>query len=441
MSEAASPFVVLLQLEAEIRRAESLKSLQFLIANDTRRIASYRQAYVLEARRSSYRVAAISSLAVVDRNAPAVRWTEAIVNVLVDGFTQQAVQFINAMDCPEELRNDWPNFSFSHAALCALVTPTGQYLGALWISRDQPFTESDRTVLSRLGETYGHAWGALAGWRAKRRGPSGARIGFALLLLAVALMFVPIRMTALAPSEIVATEPMVVAAPLDGVIKQVLVPPNTRVESGEHLFNYEAVDLHNEYEIAERRLDVARAVFRKAESSAFQDPESRARLAQLEAEVDLLAIERDYARERLDRVSVTAERSGLLLYSDPSDWEGRPVKVGERVMEIVSPDKAHTRINLPVADAIVIEPGAGVEVFLDIDPLEPRQAALTSASYVAEKTAEGALAFPVEAEFTGGQKLPRIGLKGTAKVYGQRTTLFYYLFRRPISAARQYFGF
>ena len=37
-------------------------------------------------------------------------------------------------------------------------------------------------------------------------------------------------------------------------------------------------------------------------------------------------------------------------------------------------------------------------------------------------------------------KLPRIGLRGTAKVYGSKVSLFYYLFRKPITFMRQLIG-
>ena len=36
--------------------------------------------------------------------------------------------------------------------------------------------------------------------------------------------------------------------------------------------------------------------------------------------------------------------------------------------------------------------------------------------------------------------IPRIGLRGTAKVYGEKVSLFYYLFRRPITYLRQHLG-
>ena len=39
-----------------------------------------------------------------------------------------------------------------------------------------------------------------------------------------------------------------------------------------------------------------------------------------------------------------------------------------------------------------------------------------------------------------GEAPPRIGLRGTAKIYGSRVTLFYYLFRKPITFVRQLIG-
>ena len=35
---------------------------------------------------------------------------------------------------------------------------------------------------------------------------------------------------------------------------------------------------------------------------------------------------------------------------------------------------------------------------------------------------------------------PRIGLRGSAKIYGDRTSLFYYIFRVPINISRQFLG-
>ena len=51
------------------------------------------------------------------------------------------------------------------------------------------------------------------------------------------------------------------------------------------------------------------------------------------------------------------------------------------------------------------------------------------------------LAYDVSATFPPGVVQPRIGLRGSAKIYGERVPLALHLFRRPFAAARQFIGF
>ena len=50
------------------------------------------------------------------------------------------------------------------------------------------------------------------------------------------------------------------------------------------------------------------------------------------------------------------------------------------------------------------------------------------------------LAYRVEASIVEPEIDVRIGLQGSAKIYGSKVSLFFYLFRRPISALRQFTG-
>ena len=135
--------------------------------------------------------------------------------------------------------------------------------------------------------------------------------------------------------------------------------------------------------------------------------------------------------------------SGQLIYSDRKDWIGRPVKTGERIMEIADVSKVVIRVDLPVAEVISFYPGARVRLFLDSDPLNPVEARLRQAGYQAKERAGVGLVYKIIAEIKskGGKKLPRIGLRGTAQVFGRTVFLGYYLFRKPIAAFRQKFGF
>ena len=93
-----------------------------------------------------------------------------------------------------------------------------------------------------------------------------------------------------------------------------------------------------------------------------------------------------------------------------------------------------------MADAINLEPGAEVEFFLNIAPERRIDATLRYASYEASVGPDGALSYRLKATLVGDAPPPRIGLKGTAKIYGPHVTLFYFLIRRPLATLRQIAG-
>jgi multidrug resistance efflux pump len=246
--------------------------------------------------------------------------------------------------------------------------------------------------------------------------------------------------SALAPAEVVAAQPRVVAAPMDGVIAQVHVDPNQSVESGQKLFSFDATELRSQAAVARRALAIAEAELRRAGQGAFADRQETAKLRVLETKRDLRAAELAQAEERLSRVTVTAERPGVAIFTDPNEWIGRPVRTGERVMQVADPGQTRLRNDLPVADAIQLSPGARVALFLDVAPLERVPASLAQASYEAATTPDDVLAYRVYADFPKAAPPRRPGLKGTAKLYGAEVPLALYLFRRPLSAARQWLG-
>jgi len=145
--------------------------------------------------------------------------------------------------------------------------------------------------------------------------------------------------------------------------------------------------------------------------------------------------------ELLERCEVRAETDGLAVFGDVNDWLGKPVVVGEKIMSIANPKSIEAEIRLPVGDAINLEEGAEVLVFLNVEPDRPLTAKLRRAAYEAQLTPEGALAFRLKASLISKDRLSRIGLRGTAKIYGKQVLMFYYLLRRPLATFRQYMGF
>ncbi len=432
---------ILLQIESMARNAESLKALEFLIVNETRKLVPYGQAFLVSINtRDNYNIESASSVAVIDRDAPSIRWLIRLLKKLGGQGPMDSVQQLDASNCPEGLEDEWQDYAMPFALWCPLKLVNGKLLGGLWLGRDTPWQENEITILRRLSETYGHAIGALTGGTLGKPRRSRGLMTLVILFVLVLISLIPVPLSVLAPVEIVARDPVIVSAPVDGVIKEIFSEPNTEVREGDKLFSFDDTTLRNQFEIAERNLAVHISEFRKASQSAFGDPESKARLALLKSQVELSEAEVDYARELLERVLVVARQGGLLLYSDKDDWVGRPVSTGERIMEIAEPDIIEARVWLSVDDAIILSEDATVDIFLDVDPLNSIPAAITHRSYRAELTPDNILAFRITANFTETSPALRIGLRGTAKLYGDRVSLFFYLFRRPISSLRQMIG-
>ena len=436
--------VALLQLENQARAAQTVKELCFLLANETRRLVSFRQACVFSLGTNlgaACQVEVVSSVAVVDRKSPMVQWIEEVVASLLDTHVLHAPCHLNVEQCPKHLQVDWRRFAFPHVLWCPIIWGHQKVIGGMWLARERPWQEGEILLIRRFTETVAHAWNALGksktsvtNWTVSKR---WLWVGLPLL---VGVMCVPIHLSTLAPVEVVARNPIVVTAPLDGVIAEIVVQPNTVVQEGETLFRYEDTKFRNDYEVAEKNLAVGFMEYRKVTQGAFLDEETGAGMPVQASEVRLKEAERDYAWEILQQVEVKASRRGIVLFGDKLDWVGKPVVIGERIMEVANPKEYELKIDLPVEDAIVLQKGAEVEVFLNADPLKAVPATLTHASYHAEVLPTNELAYRVKAEISEPPEAIRIGWQGTAKVYGERVSLFFYLFRRPLSVFRQTIG-
>ena len=160
----------------------------------------------------------------------------------------------------------------------------------------------------------------------------------------------------------------------------------------------------------------------------------------LNARVQEKVAELGFLGELLAKSKLTAPQGGVAIFSSPEDWRGRPVQVGERVMMIADPSLIDVTIYLPPDDAVELEAGAPVNLLLHVDPLSPLEAKIERSSYEATLAPDGTLAYVIRAQLAHGQGLPRIGLRGTAKIYAGRVTLAYYLLRKPLAFMRRSLG-
>lgn len=434
-------FAALLRLEQSVLGAESLAEARFIIVNETRQLSPCLQSVLLLGREDeTLRTAALADISEVDRSTPFVAWVERLAWHVSAQMTTQEPMPIGPELMTPELRRDWPEFASNQLLWVPLHTRLHHRQGVLLLGRDQPWSPQEIALLRHLSGIYGFA---LAHHQPRRRGLWPRRHRPWWTLSAVALLigaaFLPVRLSVLAPAEITARDAFVVAAPIDGVVTNLLVTPNQTIAKGAVLAELESTDLKGMQEIAARALDVARAELRRSQQAAFVDPARKADLAQLQAQVDLKEREYQLAQSRRQKASLMADRDGVAVVDDPQSWQRRPVRVGERIMSIADPAQVEVTVLVPVKDAIALAPGKSVRLFLDTDPLNSLPATVQYVVY--EPTLAGEWpAYKVRARLDESVQAPRIGLRGTARLYGEQTTLFYYLFRRPITALRQWLG-
>ena len=430
---AEQVFARFLDLERQTRAARTPAQLSYSLVNDGQALFGFRHAALLIAGK----VQAVTGVSTVEPNAPFGAFVEqAVAQLFKQGLLNQA-RVIAADGVSESIRADWQSLSAGQVFWLPLVDHQGQVFGGLWLARDLPWTPAEQVLLSQLGDTYSHAWLALQPrkpwrlrWTRKRQ--------VALLALLLLGLLVPVRQSVLAPAEVVPLGGQVVAAPLDGVIAEFLVKPNQTVKNGDLLLRFESTSLKAQADVAQRALGVAEAELKANSQRSFADAESSSKIDLLAARVEQKRAERNYALELLKRSEVRAERDGIAVFADAERWLGKPVQTGERLMEIADPNQAELRIELAVGDAIALEPGAQVALFLDSDPLQRHLAWLERSAYEAQPTAAGQLAYRLDARFDA--TAPRIGLRGTAKIFGDRAPLALYLLRRPLAGLRQSVG-
>ncbi len=434
-----SGLAALLQYEGDLRRQASVSELLYFIANESRRVISYEQMFVFRQAQigDHYHVVCVSSLATMDRNAPLI---QAIEKIII-GFEQSAgITEAHNLTLPA-LSEDpaLAEYPFEYGYWQPLKIDDDTVFAGFLFTRSAPFTQGEAFRIARIAETSSHAWRALTGNKPVRKiGRFGPRERKATIIAVILLLLFPVRMSALAPAEIVAARPFVVSAPFSGVIARIHFAPNAAVKRGQTLITFDDVKLSNELKLAEEKLAVARARTERATSTTFGSAEESGDISTTRAEYDLAQAEYKFARDIMDKTQIKAPRDGMVIYGDRRDWEGRAVNVGDPIMQLADPNAIAIRIDLPAAQQMALPNGAQVKVWLDAHPLWAVEGKVENSSYQARKTSEGVLAFAVTAKPLSDS--PRIGSRGTAKLYGRWVPFGYSLFRRPIASLRQMIG-
>ena len=434
----------LVQLGKRARHAATAQELAFVMVNETNALVPYRQA-VLWRREAKGRghVVTISGSAAVERNAPITHWLNRALARL-DSDTADTPRPVGAADLSGALGEEWAEWLPAYALWVPLALDPGHVLGALVLARDQPWSDGERHIVGELADSFAHAWAGFLGGRRRsllaRLWGGRQYVNLAIAAAVIGIMFLPITLSALAPAEVVPFQPTIVRAPLDGVVDHFAVAAECAGQGGPDAAR--ARSARDPEQARGRRQGAGGGGGGISPGGAGsgvrrQEP-GQARGAQGA---------RRSAPHRCHLCPVAAR-------SHPCHRESRRAGVVRRSQRLDRPAGDHRR-----AAARDRRSGAGRAGDLAAgggrDQPQTRRRGRVLPQHRARFAAAGDAAsdelrgdavagqsawLPAQGHARRPSRMPRIGLSGTAKIYGEKVTLFYYLARRPLAAARQFLG-
>lgn len=434
----------LLQLEWEARQAATMDEIAYLAVNETRQLVPYDRAMIwLPWQRS---VRAVSGVTAPERNAPFTQWANRLARHLARRRDVGDSVEVVPDEVPRSLRDGFREWSPGAVLWVPMHPDDAPRPGGLLLMRPQAFADSDRQVLVRIANAYTHALSLLRLRRAGAVSRTGRRAFSRLwlplaLAVVIAALLIPVRLSVLAPAQVVPEDPFVVSTPIDGVVSRITVQPNAEVRKGQDVVLLEESELRARLAVAEKSVDAAEAELARARQRAFSDFRSKADVALLQAKLEEKQTERDFAASRLELARIPSPADGIAIYTDPNDWAGKPVSVGERILTVANPAEVRLDIWIPTGDTVDFAPGAEINFFLNSAPTAPIHGRLESISYDARARPDGSMAYRAKAAFEVGAPPPRLGLTGTAKLHGEEVSLFYLLARRPLAVLRRWTGY
>jgi hypothetical protein len=427
-------------------KSVSPADLSFIIVNETITLAPYRQAaFFTVTPVGTFELAAASGLVSVAEDSPYAIWLSGFIKYLLKIYTKEAgCHKLDFSEAPEEFKDGWEEWLPEHLVIAKLIDQAGVLQGMVMYAREEPWLFNELEKLEHIHQIYGSCLGFLSEVKVdfvtRIRGWMSKAVSYWAVIAIFVGLSVPIRLSVLAPGEIIALNAFAVAAPQDGVISKVHVQPNAKVKAGDLLFSLDDTTIASRLDVAAKALLIARANALNAQQRAFNDLKSKGEVASVIGRVREKEAELASLKSLMERVEVRAERDGIAVYGDPNDWIGKPVQTGERVMQLANQDDAGLLVWLPVHEAINLEVGAPMRLFLHIDPLNPLSASLLQTSFQPVMSPEGVSAYRIKGRFVKDTERPRIGLRGTVRISGKWATLGYYFFRRPVTAVREWTG-
>jgi len=440
----------LLVLDDEIRKLTNVREFGFFATNETHRLIQYHTAFLWQIKElNNIHILAQSGTAEIDPHAPSIQWLKQQIELIkktpdakkihpIDllagsASENESQKFIAVPYKPEELPQ--------YLLWSPLLNKANELNGGLILFRETPFVEAEIKMLQWLIASYQYTWSILVktsklpAWKKFHEKPYMIMLGLVIL----GILLFPVHISVLGTGTVVPKTPVLINAPMQGVIKSFAVNPGDAVKAGQLLVTLDKSDLLSTADVNKKDYLLTEAKLRATINASFNKNDTNAEIPILQAQLAIDKAHLDYTNSLLEKSDITSPIAGIVVFDSKEDWINQPVQTGERILVVADPNQVKLRIFLPVIDLIKLEVGSKGDFFL-YGQLGTMPVVVRTLGYNAKLLPNKILAYQLTADFTNPKDVPQLGAQGTVRLYGSRVPLIYYLVRRPLQALRQTLG-
>lgn len=441
----------ILRLGHEAFEKDGIDTLALHIVNNSRLLLNYDRATLVDMRGGSPSLLAVSGQAIVAKNSEFSVTLRLFLSIYKTPAETAKLNLgvFERKEAPAEALDAFKDLCAGRAAQETFVVPLRPpggkggdkdafLLVVEFFNGCQPAEES---VLGLLAQRYAEAlWFNVGAPRrelipdlisSKGMRPARLALYFSLALL-VSLVVFRVRQYAVADFEIAPDNESVCYSVIDGTIKDVLKTRGETAKAGEPVIVFDTEELsfklaeaQKDFELSSAELDVTG---QKAFSSA--DLIGRAKLLFIKSEQDKVEIEK--MKWMLSKCSIAAPQDGTLVMEEREKLKGRPVKAGEKLFEVISPGSVLAEIRLSERDASVLGENMVITLYLHTQPERPITGKVVSISPKPVLTEDRLFCYVVKVKMENAPQKVICGMRGVARVGGQKVSLGYYLFRSAV---------
>ncbi len=216
-----------------------------------------------------------------------------------------------------------------------------------------------------------------------------------------------------------------VAAPFEGTLAESFAEPGDIVEEGQLLAEIDGREIR--WKLAGLSADHQRAA-KKKDSHLAKHDFAEAQLSKFEME--RLDNEMQLYRHRAEHLEIRSPIAGLVIGGDLQKAEGVPLTIGQTLFEIAPLDEMIVEVGIPDDEIAHAATGQNVSIALDAFPRREYEGTITKIHPRSEIVANENV-FVAEVRLNNASGLLRPGMRGRAKIIGDRHPLGWNLFHKP----------